>query len=343
MPITSEQQSNIFGIVAGLFNAAPGGQFLTEFSNTIDAGLTEAQLANILAAHPVFTDSIMSGATTTASQVAVLMNHYGLVADGVAGSAASQAEAFFTNSIDSGVGFGAIASQATAFLLDNSVPAEFIEAAHLLKNKIIAAEIYSASNSSTDLATLQAPLTGLTIYIGTDGADTYTGTPNGDVISGGMGGDKINLEGAQAARDILVLKTATDSQPSDANNDGRITILDNLGFDNVENFKVGAANTDDRVDITNFGFTGAQLGIVDASSKVSTFDTDLTSIPDLFSDSTAGDRGLAFSEIPLPPALGVSQSFLFIDANKDGDFTAADDMMVELQATGTLPEVIFII
>jgi hypothetical protein len=97
------------------------------------------------------------------------------------------------------------------------------------------------------------------------------------------------------------------------------------------------------VDITNFGFTGAQLGIVDASSKVSTFDTDLTSIPDLFSDSTAGDRGLAFSEIPLPPALGVSQSFLFIDANKDGDFTAADDMMVELQATGTLPEVIFII
>jgi len=300
-------------------------------------------LADLLAAHSVFTDSILGGTTTTASQVAVLINHYGLVSDGVAGSAASQAEAFFTDSIDSGVGFGAIATQATDFLLGNSIPAEFIETAHLFRNKITAAEIYSASNSSTDLPTLQAPLAGLTIYTGTDGADTYTGTVNGDVISGGMGGDKIFLEGAQAARDVLVLKTATDSQPSDANNDGRITILDNLGFDNVENFKVGVTNTDDRVDLTNFGFTGAQLGIVDASTKVPTFDTDLTSIPDLFSEPSAGDRGLAFSEIPLPPALGVSQSFLFIDANKDGDFTAADDMMVELQGTGSLPEAIFIV
>ncbi len=342
MPITNEQQSNILGIVAGLFNAAPGGQFLTEFSNAIDAGLTEAQLANIIAAHSAFTDSIMSGATTTASQVAVLMNHYGLVADGVADSAASQAEAFFTNSIDSGVGFGTIASQTTAFLLDNSVPAEFIEVAHLLKNKIIAAEIYSANNSSTDLATLQAPLA-LTIYTGTDGADTYTGTSNGDVILGGMSGDRIFLEGTQAKRDILVLKTATDSQISDTSSNGTITIIDDLGFDNVENFKVGATNTDDRVDITNFGFTGAQLGIVDASSKTPTFDTDLTNIPDLFSDSTAGDRGLAFSEIPLPPEFGVSQSFIFIDADKDGDFTAADDMMVELQGTGSLPETIFIV
>jgi hypothetical protein len=342
MPITSEQQSNILGIVVGLFNAAPGKEFLSEFSNAIDAGLTEAQLADLLAAHSTFTDSILGGTTTTASQVAVLLNHYGLVSNGVAGSAASKAEAFFTNSIDSGIGFGAIASQAAVFLLGNSIPTEFIETAHLFKNKITAAEIYSASNSSADLATLQAPLTGLTIYTGTDDADTYTGTVHGDVIFGGMGGDKINLEGAQAARDILVLKTATDSQPSDANNDGRITILDNLGFDNVENFKVGAANTDDRVDLTNFGFTGAQLGIVNASTKVPAFDTDLTSIPDLFSDTTAGDRGLAFSEIPLPPALGISQSFVFIDANKDGDFTAADDMMVELQATGSLPEVIFI-
>ena len=146
MPITSEQQSNILGIVAGLFNAAPGGQFLTEFSNAVDAGLTEAQLADLLAAHSSFTDGIMGSSTTTAAQVAVLMNHYGLVSDGVAGSAASQAEAFFTNSIDAGVGFGAIAFQATVFLLGNSIPAE----------------IYSASNSSTDLPTLQAPLAGLT-------------------------------------------------------------------------------------------------------------------------------------------------------------------------------------
>jgi hypothetical protein len=342
MPISSAQQSNILGIVAGLFNAAPGKQFLTEFSNAIDAGLSETQLADILAAHPVFTDGIMGGQSTTPLQVAVLMNHYGLATDSVSGSTASQAETFFTKSIDAGIGFGAITAQATDFLLGNSVPADFIETANLLKNKIIAAEIFSASNSSTDLAALQAPLAGLTIFTGTDGADTYTGTSNGDVISGGMGGDRIFLEDAQTARDVLVLKTATDSQISDTSSDGKITIIDDLGFDNVENFKVGPANTDDRVDVSNFAFTGAQLGIVDASAKVPVFDSDLTSIPELFSDPAAGDRGLAFSEIPLPPALGISQSFLFIDANKDGDFTAANDMMVELQGTGSLPETIFI-
>ena len=311
--------------------------------NAVDAGLTVAQLADILAARSVLTNGIMGGTATTASQAAVLMNHYGLVSDGVAGSAASQAEAFFTNSIDSGVEFGAIAVQAEAFLLSDSVPAEFIETVHLFKNKITAAEIYSASNSSTDLTTLQAPLAEISVYIGTDDADTYTGGVQGDVISGGLGGDKINLEGAQAARDVLVLKTATDSQISNTNTDGRITILDDLGFDNVENFKAGAANTDDRLDVSNFGFTGAQVGIVDASIKVPTFDTDLTHIPNLFNDPAAGDRGLAFSEIPLQPEIGGSQSFVFIDANKDGDFTAADDIVVELQGAGPIPEAIFIV
>ena len=57
--MVNEQQVNILGIVAGLFNAAPGEQFLTEFTEAVDAGLTETQLAGILAAHPVFTDDIM--------------------------------------------------------------------------------------------------------------------------------------------------------------------------------------------------------------------------------------------------------------------------------------------
>ena len=343
MAITDQQKNNILGIVAGLFNAAPGGQFGTEFVNAVDAGLTEAQLADILAAHPVFTDGIIGGQDTTSAQVAILMNHYGLVADSIAGSAASQANAFFTNSINTGIGFGEISFQATVFLLGNSIPTEFIETAHLLKNKIIASEIYSVSNSSTDLATLQAPLAEQTIYIGTDGDDIYTGSSQGDVISGGLGGDDIELEGAQAARDVLVLKKVADSQISDTNNDGRITILEDLGFDNVVNFKAGAANTDDRLDVTNFGFTGVQRGIVNASTKVPSFDTDLTNIPDLFDETGVGDRGLAFSEIALDPQDGISQSFVFIDANKDGNFTAADDMMIELQGAGPIPEAILIL
>jgi hypothetical protein len=545
--MVNEQQVNILGIVAGLFNAAPGEQFLTEFTAAVDAGLTETQLAGILAAHPVFTNGIMGDQNTTSSQVAVLMNHYGLVADGVTDSAASQAEDFFTNSINSDVGFDAMIIQAGVFLLSDSVPAEFTETANLFKNKITVAGVYSASNSSTDLATLQSPLAGLSgetvmtpedattflqnggiipnpnsatldeaidgplagpielkdvsdtftlniisaddsegkggafdvggnvlvtledpagttaggdaetltlnatinddngdtiadginaqtitvagvenlvisstvastdgstpdtepadhiltakliaadaetitvtgnggvklgsnatpfsettignvtkinaagstgnvminlaahtqsvAYTGSDGVDTYWGSSAGDIIIAGKGHDFLNLEGGLAAQDILVLKAVTDSNVSDTNNDGQITILDDRGFDEVENFKVGAASTDDRLDLSFLEFTGIQQGIVDVSAKVPAFDTDLTSIPDLFSDA-AGDRGLAFSVIALPPELPFPpQSFVFIDANKDGDFTAADDMLVELQGAGPISEAIFI-
>jgi len=71
------------------------------------------------------------------------------------------------------------------------------------------------------------------------------------------------------------------------------------------------------------------------AAKVPTFDTDLTNIPDLFLD-TAGDRGVAFSEIALPPELGVSQTVMFIDANKDGNLTAADDIVIEVMGAGAL-------
>jgi len=575
MSITSEQQNNILGVVAGLFDAVPGGQFLADFTKLVEAGTTEAQLADMLAAHPAFTDGIMGGKTTTAAQVAVLMNHYGLVSDGVTGSTASQAEAFFTSRIDSGVGFGAIAAQATVFLQGSSVPSEFIETANLLKNKIKVAEIYSAnifsstiystdlnvveypisgpvsifSFSSTDPATLQAPLLGLSgatlltqaeatnflvtngflfrvnassatlneatigplagpigmieapdtfslnlisagkgsafdvgsnisvilqdaagttadgnaetftlnatikdsnietfgfpgiangihaqtitvasvenlvisstvvstndstpytiaqatlranliapdaetititgnggvnltpvnyigdignvseinaagstggvaidlrahaqsvTFTGSDGADLYFGSTQGDIVTGGKGGDNIDLETGKAARDVLVLKKATDSQISDTNNDGKATLsaADRSGSDRVENFKAGDASTDDRIDVTNFGFTGTQRGIIDVSAKAPDpfifHDIDITSIPDLFSD-TVGDRGVAFSVIMVPnfgppgggffPRPPTPNLYVFIDANKDGDFTAANDIVIHL-------------
>jgi hypothetical protein len=537
MAITNQQKTNILGVVAGLFNAAPGEQYLTEFSDLIDAGLTESQLADSLAAHSAFTSGIMGGKTTIASQVTVLMNHYGLVVDGIDGSAASQAETFFTNSLESGIGFGEIVIEATNFLLSNTVPTEFADTANLLKNKIKTSEIYSDYISSTDLATLKGPMYGLNgatlltkaeatsflvtnkflfnantatfdeaisgaiagpigfinvpdnfslnivsagkssvfdigadisvtlqdpsgltaggnaetftlnatiktdntgsdtdginaqtisvdgvenlaissnvvttdgsapgaiaathtlaarfiapdaetiiitgnggvnlamgnaldemsigkvseidasgstgnviinfaahaqsvAYKGSAGTDIYAGSTQGDVITGGKGGDWIILEKAQAARDILILESAADAQISDTNNDGKIAILDELDFEMIDNFSIGSGATDDRIDVTSFSFTGVQRGLVEVNDKVPSFDTDLTSIPDLFSD-IAGDRGAAFSEIPLPPEFGVSQTFLFVDANMDGDFTAADDVMIEFMGSGPLSE-----
>ena len=545
MAITNQQQIHILGIVAGLFNAAPGAQYLTEFADAFDAGVTETQLADILAAHPMFTNNIIGSQNSISSQVAVLMNHYGLEEDGVVGSAASQAHSFFTNSIVAGVGFGEIIIQAGIFLLDDSVPVEFIETANLFKNKIMVADVYSTSNSPTDLATLQKPLVGLsgatlmtqaaattyledrgfifnpnfgvideaingplvglkeyngvsdnfvlnilsadnsegnggvfdiggniivtledaagtiaggdaetftlnatindddnnaiadginartitvsgvenleissmvastdgstpdtnaadhfllvnlaaadaesititgnggvdltpvtaigkvnTIdasgstgtlgihlathtqsvnYTGSNGVDFYWGSAAGGVVFTGDSGDFLNLEGGKDSQDVLVLKTTSNSSISDTNGDGKIAILEDVGFDEVSNFKVGAASTDDRLDITSFSFTGAQRGIVDATAKVPTFDTEIMIVSDMFSDSTGVDRGLAFSEIPLPPdhefAPNQIQTFVFIDVNKDGDFTAADDMLIELMDIGPMSDAIFL-
>lgn len=550
MAISNMQKNNILGVVVGLFDAAPGREFLTEFVDAVNNGLTISQLANILAAHPTFTDGIMGGQNTTTSQVAVLMRHFGLTHDGVTGSAASQAETFFTDSINSGIGFGQIIFQAGSFLLTDTIPAVFLPTANLFKNKITTADIYSESNFPADLDRLQEPFIGLsgatemsqeeataflanggfianafaaqiieefnspllapvefeavsdsfslniisadnsqgqggafdigenvtvtladangttangnaetftlnaaindanedgtadginartinvggvenlviistvpladgtnpnsdfadhtltarliaadaetltitgdggvdlvagdisfseaTIgnvteidagastgnirinlsghseqvdYTGSQGIDTFWGSAGGGTIAAGNSSDFINLEGAKAARDILVLNAASDSQISDTDNDGVIAILLDVGFDEIDNFKVGAASTDDRLDVSSFGFTGVERGIVDATSKVPTFDTVIEIVPDLFLDSENIERGLAFSEIPLPPEhefAGQIQTFVFFDVNKDGDFTAADDALIELMDIGPMSENIFI-
>lgn len=506
MPITSAQKNDILGVVAGLFNASPGNEFLRDFSKLIEDGTTVAQLADTIAASPAFTSGIMGGKTTTAAQVSEMMSHYGLVADGVAGSPATQAEAFFTSSINAGVGFGAIAVQATSFLLDPSVPAAFTQTANLFKNKIAVADAHSAAIFSLDLETLQAPMfnldgtkvltpaevtaylvtngflvpvsasavtlnaplpfpvgaigvpdaftvnivgaggpldigsgfsvtpldaagttaggnaesftlnatgnvnareiitngienlnisstaelavrfiapdaetitiTGIgnvdletnastmdemtigkvsainaggstgnitinfaehaqsVTYTGSSGTDVYVGSSQGDNITGGKGGDFFILEAAKAAQDILVVN-AGDAQISDTNNDGKVTVLDDLDFEMIDNFTVGAAATADRFDVSALAFTGTQQGIVNVAAKVPTFDTDLTNIPDLFLD-TAGDRGVAFSEIQLPLQPGESQTVMFIDANKDGNLTAADDIVIEVMGAGAL-------
>ena len=106
--ITSTQQTEILKVVAGLFNAAPGGIYLTEMANLVGGGMTISQLADALAAHTLFTNTIMAGKVTTEAQVEVLMNNFGLVADSDPASAGSQSHEYFHQQIEAGVGFGKI-------------------------------------------------------------------------------------------------------------------------------------------------------------------------------------------------------------------------------------------
>ena len=166
-------------------------------------------------------------------------------------------------------------------------------------------------------------------YNGAEGVDTYTSGTIGDIIYTAKGADVVDLTASAAARDTFVVKVAADSQMTDTNKDAKVTIAADDIADEVISFTVGGGATDDRLDVTNLGFTVAQRGVVDVSASVTTA-TDLTNIADLF-DSPAGDRGVAYSTD------GVD-TWVFIDANKDGNFKAADDLIVQLTGVTTLSE-----
>lgn len=289
MAITSTQQTEILKIVSGLFNAAPGGANLTELANLVQGGMTTSQLADALAAHSLFTGTIMAGKVTTSSQVNVLMSNFGLTADSDPASAGSQAQAYFTQQIDAGVGFGKIVYDAVQFL-SGSVPPEFTTAATLLSNKALVAAAYSESNSSTNLSALQnvvANVTGTAAYTdqdvqdilddaGASGGQTFTLTTGSDVINGTSGNDTVVgiLSGA--------LGTGSTIQPGDQINGGggtADTLNINISGDAsgaftlasittsgvekilVSNYDAHAGDTTINMstmsDVTNFGTTGS--------------------------------------------------------------------------------------
>ncbi len=260
MAITSEQQSDILKVVAGLFNAAPGGSNLTDLANQVEGGITVAQLADALAVHPIFTNEVMAGKVTTAAQTGVLLNNFGLSAGNTdATSADAQAEAFFSSQIDAGVGFGAIVYDAVTFL-SGTVGPEFTETQTLLNNKVLVAEAFSAESSSDDLSELQnvlsnvtgtAPFTQEDIDAALEGSgsigsgqtftltaatDNVIGTSGNDTIIGDLTGtatinasDQINGGGGTDTFQIFGAFTAGTSAT------GVLTNVENLHIANVAN------------------------------------------------------------------------------------------------------------
>ncbi|UJP05972.1 MAG: hypothetical protein LZF61_03055 [Nitrosomonas sp.] len=166
MAITSVQQTEILKIVAGLFNAAPGTDFLPDMESFIEGGGDPRDLAGILASHTTFTNGVLGAATDIAGKVEILMGNFGLEPGGSAGSASAIAEEYFTDRITAGDDFGDIIYDAVTYL-SGSVPPEFTEVATLLSNKAKTAAVFSKVLGGTDLADLQNVLSEVT------GDETY--------------------------------------------------------------------------------------------------------------------------------------------------------------------------
>lgn len=227
MAITSEQQTEILKIVAGLFNAAPGNDFLPDMESFIDGGGDPRDLARALAAHTTFTDDVLGSATDTAAKVAILLDNFGLAAGGAEGSASAIAEEYFTGRIDAGDDFGDIIYDAVVYL-SGSVPTEFAEVATLLSNKAAVAAYYSntLNEGGTDLAALQdvlSEVTGTETYdeadiiaaleaAGIDVPADFTLTSAKDTVIMTTGNDSVEgASGTLGATDLIIDSTSTDS------------------------------------------------------------------------------------------------------------------------------------
>lgn len=205
MAISSATQDGIIKIVAGLYNAAPGGAILSELAGYVEGGLSIRGLSDVLAAHSSFKLGILAGKVTIEDQAAVILDNFGLIPNSDPESAGSLAKTFFEAQITNKVGFGEIVYNAMQFL-SGTVPDKFTEAKTLLDNKLKVAKAYSEESSSSDLSVLQNVLSNVT------GTAPYTDDDVNAILTGSGSGSAtltVNQDTASALNFEAPIHTAS--------------------------------------------------------------------------------------------------------------------------------------
>lgn len=151
-------------------------------------------------------------------------------------------------------------------------------------------------------------------FLGSAAADEYTSTLAGDTINAGAGADVITLDGTNAASDTLIFE-AGDSVLNAAAN----------GHDVINDFgtAVGAGALD-IIDLGAFGFSGQQSSALASKGALAATVVDGTVLSQTdFFLSGGVDRGVAIGTEG-------GDTWVFVDINEDGNFTAADDLVIQL-------------
>ena len=180
-------------------------------------------------------------------------------------------------------------------------------------------------DASASAGFIMGAATGATVggvYLGGAGADTFIGNAKGDTFYGAGGGDTLTL-GAAGAHDTVVYKAGTDSTIALS----KVGALVLTGMDVVTNFTSG----EDSLDLGTFGFTGtAKSALYNKGAFVSATallaDAAAGGVAGFFNDNVAV-RGVA---IQTEVVGAVTNVYVFIDANHDGNFTAGTDAVIKL-------------
>ena len=272
MAITTQQQSNIIALTVGMFNAAPGAQFLSEFSEMFENnGESYQALADALATTGQF-QSQFAGLVTQEGRINKILSNLG-IQEGT--DAYTTAKAHFDARIEQGATEAELIVESLEYLLGDDAAEEFADVQAQLNNKVEVATFYSVEQqqSATTLDELQGVIadvtadpatveeakgeveggTGQTFTLtasGTTGSfDNLTGTAGNDTFNSGPGfletGD--NLNGA-AGTDVLNARLT----------DGQTTAPT---VSNVENIFVRV----DGADNAGAGATSATFSMTDVS------------------------------------------------------------------------------
>lgn len=211
MAITTQERTKILKLTVGLFNAAPGANYLSEFTSVFEAnGHNLAALAGTLGTTGAF-QSLYPNFQTASEFATKFLTTLGLQGN-------TEAVDFVTAKFNAGVPKAQIIHDAVV-ALGASTSAEFAAAKAILVNKAAVAENYSVTlgASSTSLAALQGALANVTAdpasvtaanaanaggngqtFTLTKGVDTLVGTAGNDIfvagVSNGTGVGEANAE-----------------------------------------------------------------------------------------------------------------------------------------------------
>ncbi len=166
--------------------------------------------------------------------------------------------------------------------------------------------------------------TAAAVYLGGAGADTFMGNVTGDTFYGADGGDTLTL-GATGKHDTVAYKAGSESAISKTAA-GALVLT---AMDTVTNFVTG----EDSLDLGTFAFAGtaksalyAKGAFVSATALLA--DAAAAGITGFFNDGV-NNRGVATQT-------EAGDTYVFIDANKDGNFTADTDVVILLSGTATI-------
>ncbi len=162
-------------------------------------------------------------------------------------------------------------------------------------------------------------------FKGSSAADTFIASVNGDLIQANAGADDMVLGGGDdtvryASADDSQLTLVDTSVPADGDADVAkgydvVTGFNVMGVDLIElSSLLGLATGDARTDMLQKGTIGGT-----APADLEAFLGDGVD----FFDTGVVDRATAFAD-------DGNDGYMFVDANADGNFTQADDMMIQL-------------